>query len=67
VIEVYEKHRDKGKPILASFVGGLDTHEAMRMLNRAGIPAYPIPERAVVSLAKMLEYRRYLVKAGVAV
>ncbi len=62
VIEEYEKHRDKGKPLVAGFVGGIDTLEAIKMLNRAGIPAYPSPERAVTSLAKMIDYKRYLDK-----
>ena len=40
-------------------VGGYDTYEAMSMLNKHGIPAYPSPERAVASLAAMLKYVRY--------
>jgi len=62
VIEVYEEFKHTGKPIVAGFVGGLDTLEAIRMLNRAGIVAYPSPERAVKSLAKMIDYMRYLRK-----
>jgi len=65
IIEIYSEYRDKSKPLVTAFVGGVDTLEAIRMLNRNRIPAYPSPERAVSSLAKLLEYRRYLVKQGV--
>ncbi|OYT37399.1 MAG: acetyl CoA synthetase [Desulfurococcales archaeon ex4484_58] len=65
VIEVYDEYRDSGKPLLTAFVGGIDTREAIRLLNRNGIPSYPSPERAVSSLAKIIEYRRYLVRTHV--
>lgn len=62
VAELYNDYRDTGKPIVAGFVGGLDVREAISILNRSGIPAYPSPERAVSSLSKLLEYRSYLLK-----
>jgi acetyl-CoA synthetase (ADP-forming) len=62
IIEIYDEYKDRNKPLLAGLVGGSDTMEAIRILNRNGIPAYPSAERAVVSLAKMLEYMRYLKK-----
>lgn len=65
VIELWNEYRDTGKPLVAGFVGGVETAEAIKILNRSGIPAYPSPERAVTSLAKILEYRRYLKKVGV--
>lgn len=46
------------KPIVAGFVGGADVREAIRILNKNGVPSYPSPERAVSSLAAMLKYRR---------
>ncbi|MEZ0394437.1 MAG: acetate--CoA ligase alpha subunit [Desulfurococcaceae archaeon] len=60
------KKRGLSKPVLVAMVGGEDVAQAIRMLNRHGIPAYPSPERAVTSLAKVLEYRRYLAKSGAA-
>ncbi len=63
IIKVHNMYRNKCKPLVAGFVGGKDTFEAIRLLNREGIPAYPSAERAVISLAKMLEYMRYLRKA----
>ncbi len=59
IIDVVKKHKDKQKPIVAGFVGGYDTYEAMKILNRNGIPAYPSPERAVASLAAMIKYMKY--------
>ncbi len=59
IVEIYREHRDSGKPLVTAFVGGLDTFEAIKILNREGIPAYPSPERAVKSLAKLIEYKRY--------
>lgn len=64
VIELYKEYSKAGinKPIVAGFIGGEDVREAIRILNRNGIPAYPSAERAVASLAKMIEYMRYLNK-----
>ncbi|WFO75060.1 acetate--CoA ligase [Desulfurococcaceae archaeon MEX13E-LK6-19] len=59
IVEVAEKHRDKGKPILAALVGGEDVFNAIKHLNKNRIPAYPCPERAVSSLAAMIKYRRF--------
>jgi len=59
IVEVANKHADKGKPLLAGLVGGRDVYEAIRYLNRNKIPAYPSPERAVSSLATMLRYKRF--------
>ncbi len=47
------------KPLLASFVGGYPCEEAMRKLEERSIPAYPIPERAVSSLAAYYRWSRY--------
>ncbi|WP_440059171.1 acetate--CoA ligase family protein [Thermogladius sp. 4427co] len=48
------------KPIVAALVGGEDVARAIKILNKNGIPAYPGPERAVKSLAAVLDYKRYL-------
>lgn len=50
------------KTIVAGFVGGSDVAEAIRILNRGGIPSYPSPERAVGALAAMLRYLEYRAK-----
>lgn len=62
IVEVAQKYKDTGKPIVAGFVGGKDTFEGMRILDRNGIPAYPSAERAVASLGALLRYKRYLDK-----
>ncbi len=62
VVKIYDKYREAGKPLVAGFVGGLDTLEAIKILNKNNIPTYPSPERAVSSLSKIIEYRRYLAR-----
>ncbi|HEY9646226.1 MAG TPA: bifunctional acetate--CoA ligase family protein/GNAT family N-acetyltransferase [Chroococcidiopsis sp.] len=37
----------RGKPILASWMGGSDVSEGELMLNRAKVPTYPYPDQAV--------------------
>ncbi|BEP17221.1 acetate--CoA ligase II subunit alpha [Pyrofollis japonicus] len=59
ITDVAEEYRDKQKPLLVAMVGGIETFEAMKILNRKNIPAYPSPERAVSSLAAMLRYTWY--------
>ncbi len=64
ITDVAKEYRDKNKPLLVAMVGGIETYEAMKVLNREHIPAYPSPERAVGSLAAMLRYKRYREKLG---
>ena len=59
ITDVAKEYRDKNKPLLVAMVGGIETYEAMKVLNREHIPAYPSPERAMSSLAAMLRYKRY--------
>jgi acetyl-CoA synthetase (ADP-forming) len=61
IVEFYSENK-VNKPTVASFVGGQDTYDAMRYLNRNGIPSYPSPERAINALSKMLWYKRFLEK-----
>jgi len=61
IVEFYRENK-VNKPTVASFVGGQDTYDAMRYLNRNGIPSYPSPERAINALSKMLWYKRFLEK-----
>jgi acetyl-CoA synthetase (ADP-forming) len=61
IVEFHSENK-VNKPTVASFVGGQDTYDAMRYLNRNGIPSYPSPERAINALSKMLWYKRFLEK-----
>ncbi|MCC6025108.1 MAG: CoA-binding protein [Desulfurococcaceae archaeon] len=59
IVEFYREN-NVSKTTLAAFIGGVEVYEAMRYLNKHGIPAYPTPEEAIFALSKMLWYRRYL-------
>ncbi|MBN2802973.1 MAG: acetate--CoA ligase family protein [Deltaproteobacteria bacterium] len=50
------KCNNRTKPILVSFMGGLDVKEAREKLINHNIPDYPSPERAVGALRAMWEY-----------
>lgn len=65
LISTIKQYREINKPVVVGMVGGADTFEAMRLLNKNRIPAYPSPERAVSSLAAMIKYSRYLRKANI--
>lgn len=41
-----------GKPVLASWMGGADVEEGIKILNRANIPTFPYPDTA----ARMFNY-----------
>ena len=47
------------KTVVTSFVGGSQCEDAMRKLDELSIPSYPIPERAVSSLAAYYKWQRY--------
>ncbi len=64
LVDTIKLHSGAGKPVVVGMVGGLDTFEAMKMLNKNGIPAYPSPERAVSALAAMIRYSKYLSKVS---
>ncbi|MBO3758049.1 MAG: acetate--CoA ligase family protein, partial [Candidatus Brockarchaeota archaeon] len=53
---------NNGKPITASFIGGKECDDAIKLLISNGIPAYDIPEKAVSSLGQLLKYNRFLEK-----
>ncbi len=46
------------KPMVATFVGGVDAMKGVRILRQAGIPHYESPDRAVRALSAMVEYQR---------
>ncbi len=61
IVKIAEEYRHR-KPLVVGMVGGIETYEAMKILKKNNIPAYPSPEKAVVSLAALLKYKRYLDK-----
>jgi len=44
------------KPLITSFIGGEEVYWAIQKLNNAGIPSYPMPERAASSVAALINY-----------
>lgn len=54
-----------GKPITATFIGGKECDEAIKLLISNGIPAYDVPEKAVSALGQLLKYNRFLEKQKV--
>ncbi|MBN2296830.1 MAG: acetate--CoA ligase family protein, partial [Pirellulales bacterium] len=47
------------KPVLASFMGGLDVMAGREELVECRLPDYPSPERAVAALKAMVDYRQW--------
>jgi len=56
------KENGAKKPVVTSLVGGEECRVGIRELNRAGIPSYSEPQRAVFVIGAMHEYARYLRK-----
>ncbi|MDP2870977.1 MAG: acetate--CoA ligase [Bacillota bacterium] len=54
LVEMKAKH--PAKPVIASFIGGLNIKEAARLLKAGGVPNYVFPERAVGALAGLVRY-----------
>jgi len=46
----------EGKPVLASWMGGLDVEEGAKILREAGIPTFPYPDRACVLFNYLWKY-----------
>jgi acetyltransferase len=46
----------EGKPVLASWMGGLDVEEGARVLREAGIPTFAYPDRACVLFNYLWKY-----------
>ncbi len=49
-------NRVPGKPVLASWMGGVKASQGAAVLNRAGIPTFPFPEDAVQAFFYMWRY-----------
>ena len=49
-------HRTSGKPVLASWMGGLDVAAGKRILSEAGIPAFAYPDTAARIFNYMWKY-----------
>ncbi len=48
----------EGKPILASWMGGMDVHEGRKVLGESGIASFDAPEAAVKAFLNLVQYRR---------
>jgi len=59
IAKTLKEHNAKKKPVNVVMLGGERTREASRMLDAEGIPSYPIPERAVSSMAAFYKYALY--------
>jgi acetyl coenzyme A synthetase (ADP forming)-like protein len=57
---IIESRKKYGKPIIVvSRLAGKES-SSIQMLEHAGMPPFPTPQRAAKALSKLLEYRRYL-------
>ena len=48
--------KQEGKPVLASWMGGVDVAAGEEILNRAGIPTFPYPDTAARAFNYMWQY-----------
>jgi acetyltransferase len=58
IIEARKNHEDK--PLVASFLGGSSVQEAVRFLEKKGIPNYEFPESAIRALSSLVKYGQRL-------
>jgi len=58
IIDVIKDARHFGKPIIVCATGGEFTSLNRKLLEKAGIPTYPSPRRAVQALAALVEYAK---------
>ena len=48
--------KQEGKPVLASWMGGVDVAAGEEILNRANIPTFPYPDTAARAFNYMWQY-----------
>jgi acetyltransferase len=60
VAERVKAHAKRGKPLLASWMGGRSVGEGMGILKAAGIPVFSYPEAAVQAFQSMWSYSERL-------
>jgi acetyl coenzyme A synthetase (ADP forming)-like protein len=56
---VGELSKGSAKPILGCFMGQTTVEPGIHTLNRYRVPNYPVPERAVATMAAMMAYRHW--------
>ena len=59
---VVDAARDATKPVIASFMGGVDVASGVELLRESGVPHYPFPENAARVLSAMVRYRAWSVR-----
>jgi acetyltransferase len=59
-VALAEHLKGKPYPVVTSVMGGVDAEKARGVLNKAGIPTYETPERAVRAFYYLHEYARNL-------
>ena len=52
--------QQSNKPIVTSFIGGIDAQKGDNKLRASGIANYPFPERAVAVMSQLAKYSAYL-------
>lgn len=55
---VSEAAKKSRKPLLAAWMGGKKVQEGIQVLNEAGIPTYPTPEKGVRAFMHLVAYAR---------
>ena len=54
---IVDAARGADKPVVASFMGGVDVASGVELLRESGVPHYPFPENAARVLSAMARYR----------
>jgi acetyl coenzyme A synthetase (ADP forming)-like protein len=63
---IVDIHRGKcNKPIIACWMGGTGTRAGVDILEKGGLPNYPVPERAVIALKSLVQHNGFLEKVKV--
>jgi len=63
---IVDIHRGKcNKPIITCWMGGAGTRPGVDILEKGGLPNYPVPERAVIALKSLVQHNGFLEKVKV--